>query len=528
MTLLMVDDQIHVIEGLLNGLDFEKVKIDKVLTAHSAAQAKEKLLMYPVDILLCDIEMPGENGLSLLRWAKDHHMDLECIFLTAHADFTYAKTAMKLDGFDYILQPARYEEILSSIKRALLRIEERRQEKEFSSLGKQMFQQRKNLTDQAVHSWWEHGASRYDLVKESLSTLGLSIPDPSPVFPIYLQIHSWKGSVWEKNLLRYALENIVNELLEEESVSVSFWELGATEYLGIGILSFQPNSTSFPFVKKMEQFHTHISELLSCVTSLYIGDFTSFTQCQEQFPILRRICADNVAQQSGVFFTSPSTANDTEVSLPDAYQLANYLQRGLGVAAMETCTSYFDTLQENHQLNALSLQMFYHHFYQILSLVEVKTNTSHRQIFDTKEKQYLSLHAHETLAQMLEFLRLVTSYFNMDADSYDSSPSGYRIEEVKAYIHAHLDEEIRREDIATALFLNPNYLSRMFKTETGNSLKEYITNEKMKMAQSLLKNSKLPVYIIAQKVGYSNFSHFSQVYKKTFQISPTDERAGQE
>ena len=131
MTVLIVDDQINVVEGLVNGVDFARAGMDTVLTAYSAAGARELLLMYPVDVILCDIEMPGENGLSLYRWAKDKHMELECIFLTAHADFSYAKTAMQLESMDYILQPAPYEEVSNALLKARRRLEERREHKKF-------------------------------------------------------------------------------------------------------------------------------------------------------------------------------------------------------------------------------------------------------------------------------------------------------------------------------------------------------------------------------------------------------------
>jgi two-component system, response regulator YesN len=68
--------------------------------------------------MLCDIEMPAESGLSLFRWVKKKGINVECIFLTAHADFIYAKEAIQLGGFDYILQPARYEDIEQAIVRA--------------------------------------------------------------------------------------------------------------------------------------------------------------------------------------------------------------------------------------------------------------------------------------------------------------------------------------------------------------------------------------------------------------------------
>ena len=55
--------------------------------------------MHRVDILLCDIEMPGENGLGLLRWVREQEKEIECIFLTCHAKFAYAQEAIILGSF---------------------------------------------------------------------------------------------------------------------------------------------------------------------------------------------------------------------------------------------------------------------------------------------------------------------------------------------------------------------------------------------------------------------------------------------
>ena len=70
MTVLLVDDQIHILSGLISGLDWNALGVTSILTAESARKAREILEREPVDILLCDIEMPRENGLSLLRWAR--------------------------------------------------------------------------------------------------------------------------------------------------------------------------------------------------------------------------------------------------------------------------------------------------------------------------------------------------------------------------------------------------------------------------------------------------------------------------
>ena len=126
MNVCLVDDQRAVVDSLKNGIRWEKLPVDKVYTACSAKEAKLILKNFPVDVLLSDIEMPEEDGLSLCFWAKKEIADIECIFLTSHADFEYAREAIRLGSFDYILQPVRYEDV----EKALLRVWERVCEKQ--------------------------------------------------------------------------------------------------------------------------------------------------------------------------------------------------------------------------------------------------------------------------------------------------------------------------------------------------------------------------------------------------------------
>ena len=92
------------------------------------------------------------------------------------------------------------------------------------------------------------------------------------------------------------------------------------------------------------------------------------------------------------------------------------------------------------------------------------------------------------------------------------------------YVAGHLQDELRREELAEAAHLNPDYLNRLFKKEMGLTLKEYVIRQKMEEARSLLRTTALPVSLIAAKVGYSNFAHFSASYKKLYGRSPQEER----
>jgi len=94
-----------------------------------------------------------------------------------------------------------------------------------------------------------------------------------------------------------------------------------------------------------------------------------------------------------------------------------------------------------------------------------------------------------------------------------------------AYIAEHLENELRREELAEAVHLNPDYMARLFKKETGMNLKDYIIQQKMQEAQSLLCTTNLPISLIAAKVGYTNFGHFSTSYKKFYHKTPQEERS---
>ena len=106
MTLLMVNDEKLTVEMMRESIQWEDYGISEVYTAYDAEQGKRCIEENHVDVLLCDIEMPGENGIELLRWVRNNNKQIECIFLTCHASFEYAQEAITLGCQDYILIPA--------------------------------------------------------------------------------------------------------------------------------------------------------------------------------------------------------------------------------------------------------------------------------------------------------------------------------------------------------------------------------------------------------------------------------------
>lgn len=104
------------------------------------------------------------------------------------------------------------------------------------------------------------------------------------------------------------------------------------------------------------------------------------------------------------------------------------------------------------------------------------------------------------------------------------------IRKVKAFIHDHLDGDLRLQMLAESVHLNPIYLSQLFKAETGENVSDYITQSRMKRAKQLLQETSLKVYDIARLVGYQSAKHFMIVFKKEVGLTPGSYRdlAGRE
>ena len=77
-----------------------------------------------------------------------------------------------------------------------------------------------------------------------------------------------------------------------------------------------------------------------------------------------------------------------------------------------------------------------------------------------------------------------------------------------------------RDTIAAQFFLSADYLDRLFKRESGQTLTDFILQSRIALAKQLLENEGLRISDISSKVGFINPSHFSSAFKKVTGISP--------
>ncbi len=136
------------------------------------------------------------------------------------------------------------------------------------------------------------------------------------------------------------------------------------------------------------------------------------------------------------------------------------------------------------------------------------------EIYDNHEYELFCIgKLYELFSHMTRNTQMITTR--------DINPQLAYVRKTIKYIQLKYSEPIKIEDIAFACHLNRSYLSRLFKEATGQSIKHYLINYRMKMAASLLDEKDYPINYVALSVGYTDIFNFSKAFKKYFKVAPS-------
>ena len=98
------------------------------------------------------------------------------------------------------------------------------------------------------------------------------------------------------------------------------------------------------------------------------------------------------------------------------------------------------------------------------------------------------------------------------------------VRQIKEYVRDHISEELSLSMLSDALEKTPNYLSTLFKNETGENFSAYILHKRMEKAKGMLKGTNLKVYEICEACGMKNVKYFNACFKKETGKTPQEYR----
>ncbi|MCY9693166.1 response regulator [Paenibacillus alginolyticus] len=526
---LLVDDEAHSVRGLQAGVCWDELNISKVYTAYNLRQAMEVFEKSAIDLMICDIEMPQGSGLELLAWVREHHPWTETVFLTCHSDFTYTKKAIQLSSFDYLLKPVDFAELESSMVKVLEKIRTDREHRQFEDqlkryaslweayqpLRKELFW--KDVVEQTIPSSPDNineHAARYQLVYQDAMTF----------LPVYIQIRRWNKQLTqrEKKIMEYALRNAAEEKLCEGNPEAAIVPVGA--YALLVVLPLRPGGSTAGLHLACRNYIESCNRYFGCDLCIYIGSPTVPHAMAGMLRMLQQANRDNVTMESGTHLLEKlKMCKETVEPLP-VLEWAERMKQGEKEKLLADVAAYFDRMEgRGAVLGAASLHRIYHDFLQVVFYVLQMKGLNASDVFsenlliDKPQEVLKSIHDFREWAKYV--IEVAVSHLH----SLEVSLSV--VERVQRFIMENLGEpDLTRKEIANRFYLNPDYLTRLFKKETGMSVSDFLHDQRIEYAKILLERSDQSISNIAMASGYGNSSHFSTAFKNATKQSPIDYR----
>lgn len=269
----------------------------------------------------------------------------------------------------------------------------------------------------------------------------------------------------------------------------------------------------------LQQFKT---ERLYEKIGICIGEVCTGREVQSMVDKLRQFAWNNVCSRRQILDIINMPKNSEAIGMPDMTLWKAYIDNGKTVELQDIIRKWLWGKDNEAKLNRRALQMLQYDLEQLFySTLQENGIQAHQFLYDRENgcNRVTAIGSLEEMDAWIEETMGAVSRIMQDV----SNLSGIR-EQTIYYIQTHLDEELNRIKVASALYLNPDYLDRRFKKEMGCSVNRYILREQVNMAKGLLLNPKISVCEIASRCGYENMSNFSAMFKREVGISPNEYR----
>jgi len=110
-SLIVIDDEAYIREHLRSAFDWETLGFSLDGCFADMEETLSYLRYNPADVMLTDIQLRSESGLNLAAIARELWPDISLVILSAHSDFEYAHTALRINVHDYLLKPVTFERV---------------------------------------------------------------------------------------------------------------------------------------------------------------------------------------------------------------------------------------------------------------------------------------------------------------------------------------------------------------------------------------------------------------------------------
>ena len=523
MIRVIIADDEKLICRLVQALaDWESLGMEVAGTAENGLEALELVEALKPDILITDIRMPGCDGLELIRRAKEKKPQLEVVIISGYAHFEYAQSAIRYGVGNYLLKPIKKEELMETLRKMKERCEKRfaaeegmihqNSQKDLSRLRSSLIKDLLSPKPPRLSEEILHGTYHFQIQGDTYQVFLLKLD---------CDVREMSGASYEilQEKAREIFENGLFDICPE-------YHLYFQDYTGYGILNYE--------AEKKGEIRRGLRECLNLLDakkklygsvefSLALG--AAVRDCSQLCDSLEKAgtaVMERLVEGPGRLLEGiPEGSGIEKQNLLDKYvkvmehALETFSQEEAKAACQVFQQSALDTHgicgRELYELVVSAGRLF-------LARCAVTNVEAIQQEFDYRCRQCCRAEELFTLlSEMQETLIQETGELRRNE-------AGRPVRLAKQYVMQHYQDPITLEEVCEATGFSVSYFSVLFKKETGEGFAKYLTRVRMEEAKRLLRETRLPVAEICERVGYSDRKHFTHIFHKTAGLNPAEYR----
>ncbi|MDO4268126.1 MAG: helix-turn-helix domain-containing protein [Eubacteriales bacterium] len=523
MNLLIVDDDIPTTEVLRNYLDRELIGIDEIYTAFQVDMAKRIFTERQVDMILCDIEMPRENGLSFLEWVRSvEKQKTEFLFLTCYEKFEYARGAVEYEASNYLLKPIDIPKVTEALQKSAAQARRRQQALEYERMGRYWEYGQLKLIRNFWHNMvWGYLAQNQEAIGREIGRLNIPVCADEAYTAVFVSLD--RTAVFEKDssreLCRFLIENSISQVLEGKGAMENLTSFeDETRFCTCAFLPMEPEGilrmcrgleSFFRTYYGREKFAGYISERVP-LTELYAA-------CRE----MSGFDKENISGRGRILRFSQrcmdEPGTDRILEQKEFLVRMEHGERGRAIEYVENCCRSLEngdgkSIHNMRRFQTELLQSIHVYLYQ--RGIDAARLLGDRGFLELQEKAPYSV---------FDMMKWSICGVNKALDfNREMQKKKTVADQIEGYLRQHYTEDVTRNQVAAQLCLTPEYVGKLFKRERGVSIQDYVNSLRIERAAQLLASTDQKITDVALAVGFNNIPYFSTVFKKYMGVAPKD------
>jgi two-component system response regulator YesN len=527
--ILVVDDEDIITDSLAHMLEgLTRFELD-VYRAYSAAEALERLEKMAFDIVITDIQMPGKTGLELLENIRASWPDCEVIFLTGYNEFEYAAHAVKYHAARYILKTEGYEPLIEAVADCIRAIEQEGRNTAILEKAKEQVNRylpliRQNFLGSVLSGDTDAGAD----LSGDFARLEISLDAGAPFMLLAARLDSpvtaeTSGSVdlaVRKKILDGARAELAwtgtrmivwilqyRSALPAERTRARAMIKGMAEYVQRFCSNTLGKSVSFVFDSKpaaWPEAAARFAELKFVVTCrleprIGLAEMDYFLGARWDAGPARA----GAGYREGLRKLSLALNQEDEEKIHAA---AAELSRAMGTGPGGIELAEFNTFLNGALLSYIT-----------------ERGLGEKVKDDPGLRLFLSGALNDGgIPRLGQFGVLACRLVGLNRR--ERGNTGALSKRILSYIQENPGADLSLYALSEIFFLNPSYLSRRFKEETGRNITSTVSDVRLRNACRLLRETERRISQIAVMSGYESPAYFSNVFKRRFGRSPQEYR----